>query len=80
MSAAGAKIRKRHLVSAADLGVQMMDLTGETVGGQPLDHGLGIEKRPIDFFRRCAQYAMNLDGVWHGVPFGSMVARVQRLA
>src|SRR5262249_24327676 len=44
----GAKVRERHLIGAADLGVEVMDLPGESVRWKPLGHRVRIEKRSID--------------------------------
>ena len=43
-----------------------MDPGGESVGRQPFDHGLGIEKRAVDTLGRGAKHAMEADGVGHG--------------
>ena len=49
---AGGEVRERHLVGAADLGVQVVDLAGESVRRKPLGHRVGVEERPIDSFGR----------------------------
>src|SRR5258708_4536203 len=57
------EISERHLVGAADLGGQVVNLAGEPVWGKPFGHGVGIQERSIDFLRRCAEHAVKPDGV-----------------
>ena len=57
------KIRKRHLVSAANFGIQMVDLACESIWGKPFSHGVGIQERSIDFFRCRAEHSVKPDGV-----------------
>ena len=65
---AGGEVRERHLVGAADLGVQVVNLAGEPVRRQPLGHRVGVEERPIDPLGRRAQHAVKSDGVrCHGI-------------
>src|SRR5688572_13163189 len=56
------KVRKRHSVGAAHLDVHMVDLAGESVGGEPLGHGVSVEKRPIDAFRCGTENSVKSDG------------------
>ncbi len=65
------EIRKRHPVGAADLRIQMVDLAGEAVRREPLDHRVGVQERAIDALRRRSQHSVKSDGAGsHGVgPF-----------
>jgi hypothetical protein len=46
----------------------MMDFGGESVRRNPFGHGLGIEERPVNFFRRGPEHTMQSDGIGgHGV-------------
>jgi len=60
---AGREVRERHLIGPADPGVDMVDLAGESMRRQPFHHGVGIEKGPIDPFRRRTKDTMESDGV-----------------
>src|SRR5437867_1247601 len=66
---ARAEIRERHLVSAADFGVQVMNLARESVRWKPFDHGVRIEERAINSLRRRPEHSVESDGVcvgrWH---------------
>src|SRR5262249_51791741 len=66
MAVPRAEVRERHPVGAPDLRLQVMDLAGEAVRGQPLGHGLGVEEGAVDFLGLGAEHAMELDGVGHG--------------
>lgn len=57
------EIGESHLVGSADPCVQMVDLSSESIGRQPLGHCIGIEERPIDSFRLCAENAMEPDRI-----------------
>ncbi len=57
------EVRKRHFVSAADFGVDMVDLASEPVWWEPFSHRVGIKKRPVDSLWRCPEYAMKTDCV-----------------
>jgi hypothetical protein len=62
----GCEIRERHLVGATDLGIQLVNLTGESIWRKPFGHRVGIEEGSIDSFRWRTKYAMKPDGVcWH---------------
>jgi hypothetical protein len=72
MAVSGGEISERHLVSAADLGFQVVNLAGEPVWRKPFGHRVGVQERPIDFLWSRAQHAMKPDGVcWHD--FGSVL-------
>src|SRR5881396_1442893 len=66
---ARAEIRERHFVSAADFGVQVMNLARESVRWKPFDHGVRIEERAINSLRRRPEHSVESDGVcvgrWH---------------
>jgi len=53
--------RERHLESAADLGVQVVDLAGEAVWREPLDHCIRVEEGSIDSFWGCAEHVVKSD-------------------
>src|ERR1041385_7135293 len=63
MALTGAKIRERHLVTASDFGVDLMNRAGESVRRKPLRHGACIKERAIDSFGRGAQHAVKLDSI-----------------
>jgi hypothetical protein len=42
------EVRERHLVGAAHLRIDLVDLAGETVWRQPLGHGVRIEEGAVD--------------------------------
>lgn len=68
MALPGAEVGERHPAAAADLRFQMVDLGGEAVRRQPLDQGVGVEKRAVDPFGRRAQHAVQADGAGgHGL-------------
>jgi hypothetical protein len=70
MAFGGGKIREGHFEMPADLGVQVMDLAGESIGRQPLGQSVGIQEGSIDFFRRGAQHAMQTHGIGVGFAHG----------
>jgi len=55
---AGAEVRERHAMAAADACVQVMNLAGEAVRRQPLRHRVGIQEGAVDALRRSAEHAM----------------------
>src|SRR6266511_2628955 len=57
------EIRERHLVGAADLGIQVVNLASESVWRKPFGHCIGIQERPIDSLRRRTEHAVKPDGV-----------------
>src|SRR5438552_4172040 len=57
------EIRERHFVGAADLGIQVVDLAGESVWRKPFGHRVGIQERPIDSLRGRTENAVKPDGV-----------------
>jgi len=60
------EVSERHLVGAADLGFQVVNLAGEPIWRKPFGHRVGVQERPIDFLWSRAQHAMKPDGVcWH---------------
>src|SRR5262245_38961285 len=63
MTFAGAEVRERHLVGAADLGIHVVHLPGESVRRKPFAHGVGVKKGPIYLLGRCAEDAMKSDRV-----------------
>src|SRR5262245_17504002 len=69
MTLASGEVRERHLECAADLRVHVVDLARESVRRKPFRHGVGVQKRPINFFRRRAEHAMKSNRVRHNFPF-----------
>src|SRR5262245_42743947 len=65
VTAAGGEIRERHLVGAADFGLDVVDLTRESVWRKPFGHRVRVEERPIDLLGRCAYHPVKLDEVPH---------------
>src|SRR5262249_41292676 len=63
MAAAGAEVRERHPISAADARIHLVDLADEAVRREPLRHRIGIKERPIHTLGRRAQYAVKPDGI-----------------
>jgi hypothetical protein len=63
MAFARREVRKRHFVTAANFCVHLMDLACESVWRKPFRHSVGIEKRPIDFLWRGAEYAVKSNSV-----------------
>ena len=62
MALTGGEIGERHRVSAADFGVQVMNLARESVRWKPLGHCIGIEELSINFLRRRAEHPVESDG------------------
>jgi hypothetical protein len=60
---AGAEVRERHLVSAADFGVEVMNLGRESVWRKPLCHGVSVKKRSIYSLWGGTEDAVMADGV-----------------
>jgi hypothetical protein len=60
---AGSEIGERHLVSAADFRIQMMNLAGESVRWKPLCHCVRVQERPINFLRRGPEHPVETDRV-----------------
>ena len=52
------EICERHLVGAADLRVQMVNLAREAVRWKPLGHRIRIKKRSIDLFGLRTNHAV----------------------
>src|SRR5207253_1062557 len=50
MTLARREIRERHFVSAANLGVNLVHLSGESVWRKPFGHRVRIEKGLVNFF------------------------------
>src|SRR5262245_61405870 len=58
---ARAEVRERYLVRAADLGVHVVNLAGESVRRQPFGHRARIQERSINPLGRRTEYTMKLD-------------------
>src|SRR6185369_6961901 len=58
MAITGTEICERHLVSAADFGLEVMDLACESIRRQPFAHCRWIKKRSVNSLGRCLQYSM----------------------
>lgn len=63
MAFAGGEVGERHFEAAADLGLQVVNLAGESIGREPFSHGVRIQERPIDSFWLGAQDAVESDRV-----------------
>src|SRR6476620_12078035 len=63
MTLASREIGERHFVSAANFGVHLMHLGGESVWWKPLGHGVGIEKRLVNFFGRRSKDAVKSNSI-----------------
>jgi hypothetical protein len=61
---AGAEISERHLVSAADFRIQVMDLTRESIRRKPFGQCVRIEERPINSLRRRPEHTVELDSLY----------------
>jgi hypothetical protein len=61
---AGGEIGERHLVSATDFRIQVMNLAGESVGWKPLCHCVRVQERPINFLRGSPEHPVETDPVW----------------
>jgi hypothetical protein len=57
----------------------MVDLSREPIGRKPFRHGIGVKKRSIDPFGRCAEHAMKLHST-HSHDFPPSFASVNILA
>jgi hypothetical protein len=60
---AAGEIRERHLVRAADRGVQMVHLAGESMRRQPFSQRVRIEERAVDPLRRRTEHTVQPDGM-----------------
>src|SRR6185295_16250576 len=80
MAVVRGEIRKRHPECAANLRLQMVDLAGEAVGGQPFGHGIRIEKGAKNLFRRGGEDTMQTNGIalGHDVIFSMTERSVSR--
>jgi hypothetical protein len=76
---AGGEIGERHLVGPADLRIHAMDLAGEAVGRQPSRHGVRVDERAIDPFRRRGQDAMQANNVLRGAGHAVRLARQEAI-
>ena len=47
MTLAGREVRKRHLMRPADLGIQVVNLSSESIRRKPFAHSVGIQECPI---------------------------------
>jgi hypothetical protein len=63
MALPGGEIRERHLVGAADFGLQVMNFAGKPVWGKPFGHRVSIQERPINFLRWCTEDAVKPDRI-----------------
>ena len=50
-------------MSAADLGLQLVNLPSKSIGRKPFGHRVGVKKRSIDSLRCRTENAMKLDRV-----------------
>src|SRR5262249_17966560 len=56
------------LVTASDLGVELVNFAGKSVGWKPLGHRVRIDERPVNSLRCRAEHSMKPDSVcviWH---------------
>ena len=74
VTAAGTEIRERHLVRAADFGVQVMNFACKAIRGKPLGHCVRIKERPINSLRHGPEHSVESNRVyvfcWHNFIFG----------
>ena len=63
MTLARREIRERHFVSAANFGVHLVNLGGESVRRKPFGHRVGIEKGLVNFFGRRPEDAVKSNRV-----------------
>ncbi len=63
MNLAAGKVGERHFEAAAHPGIQVVNLTSESIWWKPLAHGIGIQKCPIYGFCLGSQDAMKPDRV-----------------
>jgi hypothetical protein len=63
VAAARAEIGERHLVSASDLGIEMMNLARESIWWKSLGHCPGINQCPVNSLWRCAEHSVKSDNV-----------------
>src|SRR5437867_12641026 len=57
------EIRERHLISAADFGIQMMDPSRESVRRKPLRHCVCIKESSVDPLGRRPKNSVKADSV-----------------
>jgi hypothetical protein len=62
VSVACGEVRERHLVGAADFGIEVVNLARKAVWREPFGHCVWIEERSIDFLRRRTEHSVKLDG------------------
>ena len=63
MALARCEVCKGHFVTAANFGVHLMHLAGESVWRKPFSHRVGIEKRSINFVRSRPEHAVKANSV-----------------
>jgi hypothetical protein len=63
MTFARREIRERHFVGAANFGVHLVHLGGESVRRKPFGHRVGIEKCLVNFFGRRSEDAVKSNSV-----------------
>ncbi len=52
-------------LGAADLGIQVVNLAGESVRRKPFDHRIGVEECAVDLLGGCSQHPVKPYGVRH---------------
>src|ERR1041384_2757004 len=63
----GRQVREGHFVGPADLGLDLVDLAGESMRRHPLGHRIAIEERSVNPLGWGTKYAVKFDGVFsHG--------------
>ena len=63
MALARGEIRERHFVTAANFGVHLMHLGGESVRRKPFGHRVGIEKCLVNLFGRRSEDAVKSNSI-----------------
>jgi hypothetical protein len=63
VAVAGGEIGERHLVSAADLGVEVMNLARESVWRKPFAHCTCVKERSVNSLCRRLEHTVKFDGV-----------------
>src|SRR4051812_10554582 len=63
MAAARGEIGERHPVTAANFGLEAMDLACESVWWKPFRHRVGVKESAIGSLRRCTEHSVESDSI-----------------
>jgi hypothetical protein len=69
MAIARAEVTEGQPEAAASAGIQVVDLTGEPMGRQPLHDCVGFDERAINALGRCSQDTMKMNGSGRHIMF-----------